>query len=72
MALIFDEDASKEPVLDKRDQQVMEWRKSQLRRAGVDEEAVEILANIRQVDVRWMVDLLERGCSVTQLLRILT
>ncbi len=50
---------------------VTRWRVEQLRQAGYDDEAALVLALDREVDLRFAVALLERGCPVDTALRIL-
>jgi len=44
------------------DDEVVAWRREQLRRAGCRRFEAEVLARERQVDLHEAVELLERGC----------
>ena len=51
--------------------QVVSWRREQLRRAGCGRAEAEILAQRRDVDLHEAVELLERGCPSHVALEIL-
>ena len=51
--------------------QVVAWRRDQLRRAGCRRFEAEVLARERQVDLHEAVELLERGCPSKIALEIL-
>jgi hypothetical protein len=51
--------------------QVVAWRREQLRRAGCGRLEAEILAQQRDVDLHAAVELLERGCPSPVALKIL-
>jgi hypothetical protein len=51
--------------------QVVAWRRDQLRRAGCRRFEAEVLARERQVDLHAAVELLERGCPPKLALEIL-
>jgi hypothetical protein len=51
--------------------QVVAWRRDQLRRAGCRRFEAEVLARERQVDLHEAVKLLERGCPSKIALEIL-
>jgi hypothetical protein len=53
------------------DDEVVAWRREQLRRAGCRRFEAEVLARERQVDLHEAVELLERGCSPKIALEIL-
>lgn len=53
------------------DDEVVAWRREQLRRAGCRRFEAEVLARERQVDLHEAVELFERGCSPRLALRIL-
>jgi hypothetical protein len=44
------------------DDEVVAWRRDQLKRAGCRRSDAEVLARERQVDLHEAVELLERGC----------
>jgi hypothetical protein len=50
---------------------VARWRLEQLERAGYDETAALLLAELTEVDLHLATDLLRRGCSSDTALRIL-
>jgi hypothetical protein len=51
--------------------EVVAWRREQLRRAGCRRFEAEVLARELQVDLHRAVELLERGCPAPVALRIL-
>ena len=51
--------------------EVVAWRREQLRRAGCRRFEAEVLARERQVDLHEAVELLERGCPPRIALEIL-
>lgn len=51
--------------------EVVAWRRDQLRRAGCRRFDAEVLARERQVDLHEAVELLERGCPSKIALKIL-
>jgi len=51
--------------------EVVAWRREQLRRAGCRRFEAEVLARERQVDLHAAVELLERGCPPRIALEIL-
>ena len=53
------------------DDEVVAWRREQLRRAGCRRFEAEVLARERQVDLHEAVELLERGCPPRVALEIL-
>lgn len=53
------------------DERVARWRLEQLLRAGYDETAALILADLVDVDLHLAVDLVGRGCESDTALRIL-
>ena len=53
------------------DERVARWRLEQLLRAGYDETAALILADLVDVDLHLAVDLVSRGCAFDTALRIL-
>lgn len=53
------------------DERVARWRLEQLLRAGYDETAALILADLGDVDLHRAVDLVSRGCASDTALRIL-
>jgi hypothetical protein len=53
------------------DERVARWRLEQLVRAGYDETAALILADLVDVDLHLAVDLVSRGCTSDTALRIL-
>jgi len=53
------------------DERVARWRLEQLLRAGYDETAALILADLDDVDLHLAVDLVSRGCASDTALRIL-
>jgi hypothetical protein len=53
------------------DPQVVEWRRSQLRRAGFPAALAEQAARDGQLDLHAMIELVERGCPPKLALRIL-
>jgi hypothetical protein len=53
------------------DEEVVAWRVEQLRRAGCERAAAEILARRSHVDLHEAVTLLERGCPSRLALEIL-
>ena len=53
------------------DDEVVAWRREQLRRAGCRRFEAEVLARERQVDLHEAVELLERGCPPKVALDIL-
>ncbi len=52
-------------------ERVAHWRLEQLVRAGYDEPAALLLADVRHVDLHLATDLLRRGCPTDTALRIL-
>ncbi len=52
------------------DEEVVEWRFEQLRRAGCDTRVAQILAEEGQVDLHQAVEALERGCEPAMALAI--
>jgi hypothetical protein len=53
------------------DERVARWRLEQLLRAGYDDTAALILADLLDVDLHLAVDLVSRGCAADTALRIL-
>ena len=53
------------------DERVASWRYEQLLRAGYDETAALVLADLVHVDLHLAVDLVRRGCASDTALRIL-
>jgi hypothetical protein len=53
------------------DEEVVDWRRDQLIRAGCDPSGALILAKRSHVDLHEAVDLLERGCPPRTALEIL-
>jgi hypothetical protein len=53
------------------DERVARWRLEQLLRAGYDDTAALILADLVDVDLHLAVDLVSRGCAADTALRIL-
>ena len=53
------------------DERVARWRLEQLLRAGYDDTAAHILADLVDVDLHLAVDLVSRGCAADTALRIL-
>ena len=53
------------------DERVARWRLEQLLRAGYDETAALILADLVDVDLHLAVDLVSQGCASDTALRIL-
>ena len=53
------------------DERVAGWRYEQLLRAGYDETAALVLADLVHVDLHLAVDLVRRGCASDTALRIL-
>ena len=53
------------------DDEVVAWRREQLRRAGCRRFEAEVLARERQVDLHEAVELLEQGCPPKIALEIL-
>jgi len=53
------------------DERVARWRFEQLLRAGYDETAALVLADLVHVDLHLAVDLVRRGCASDTALRIL-
>lgn len=53
------------------EERVASWRFEQLLRAGYDETAALVLADLVQVDLHLAVDLVRRGCASDTALRIL-
>ena len=53
------------------DDEVVAWRRDQLRRAGCRRFEAEVLARERQVDLHEAVSLIERGCPSKIALEIL-
>lgn len=53
------------------DERVAHWRLEQLLRAGYDETAALVLADLVHVDLHQAVDLVSQGCASDTALRIL-
>jgi hypothetical protein len=53
------------------DEEVVDWRREQLLRAGCEAAGAEILARQPHVDLHSAVELLERGCPTRYALEIL-
>jgi hypothetical protein len=53
------------------DERVARWRLGQLLRAGYDDTAALILADLLDVDLHLAVDLVSQGCAADTALRIL-
>jgi hypothetical protein len=53
------------------DERVAHWRLEQLQRAGYDETAALVLADLAHVDLHLAIDLVENGCPADTALRIL-
>jgi len=53
------------------DERVARWRLEQLLRAGYDDTAALILADLVDVDLHLAVDLVSQGCAADTALRIL-
>lgn len=58
-------------IAEKKDERVTHWRLEQLLRAGYDETAAPLLADLVYVDLHVAVDLLRKGCPSDTALRIL-
>jgi hypothetical protein len=58
-------------IVETEDDRVARWRLEQLVRAGYDETAALLLAELMHVDLHLAADLLRRGCSSDTALRIL-
>jgi len=58
-------------IPDTEDERVARWRLEQLLRAGYDETAALILADLVDVDLHLATDLVSHGCSSDTALRIL-
>jgi hypothetical protein len=53
------------------DERVARWRLEQLQRAGYDETAALVLADLVHIDLHLAVDLVRQGCPSDTALRIL-
>ena len=58
-------------ILRSEDERVAHWRLEQLQRAGYDETAALVLADLVHVDLHLAIDLVENGCPSDTALRIL-
>jgi len=58
-------------ILRTEDERVAHWRLEQLQRAGYDETAALVLADLVHVDLHLAVDLVRNGCPADTALRIL-
>ena len=58
-------------IVDTEDDRVARWRLEQLVRAGYEETAALLLAELTHVDLHLATELLRRGCSSDTALRIL-
>jgi hypothetical protein len=59
------------PIHQTEDERVAHWRLEQLQRAGYDETAALVLADLVHVDLHLAIDLVENGCPADTALRIL-
>jgi hypothetical protein len=59
------------PIHETEDERVARWRLEQLTRAGYDETAALVLADLVDVDLHLAVDLVRQGCPSETALRIL-
>jgi hypothetical protein len=59
------------PILETEDERVAHWRLEQLQRAGYDETAALVLADLVHVDLHLAIDLVRNGCPSDTALRIL-
>lgn len=59
------------PIQETEDDRVARWRLEQLTRAGYDETAALVLADLVDIDLHLAVDLVRQGCPTDTALRIL-
>lgn len=59
------------PIQETEDDRVARWRLEQLTRAGYDETAALVLADLVDIDLHLAVDLVSQGCPSDTALRIL-
>ena len=59
------------PIPETEDERVARWRLEQLTRAGYEETAALVLADLVDVDLHLAVDLVRQGCPSDTALRIL-
>jgi hypothetical protein len=58
-------------ILETEDERVAHWRLEQLQRAGYDETAALVLADLVHIDLHLAIDLVRNGCPSETALRIL-
>jgi hypothetical protein len=59
------------PIHETEDERVARWRLEQLTRAGYEETAALVLADLVDIDLHLAVDLVRQGCPSDTALRIL-
>ena len=59
------------PIHETEDERVARWRLEQLTRAGYEETAALVLADLGDIDLHLAIDLVRQGCPSDTALRIL-